>query len=91
MVLGAGATTAYAMDALSIGDPVLDLRFEQDVLDSSETAHPTQLRGHLGSASTAEFVAGVTDGTTAIALGGNSYIDLGSSEDLLPKNLSLSF
>ncbi|UOE44019.1 beta-L-arabinofuranosidase domain-containing protein [Agromyces larvae] len=87
----AAATIAYAESALSVGPPVLDLGFEGDVTDSSEFAHPVQLKSPNGGVPSAAFVDGVVDGSSAIKLSGSTYLDLGSSETLLPQSLSLSF
>ncbi|MGU3646534.1 beta-L-arabinofuranosidase domain-containing protein [Microbacterium sp. C23T] len=91
IVIVAGATPAHAADQLTVGAPVLDLKFENSVVDASSLAHATQLRKPGGGTPTAAYVAGVTAGSSAVKLGGDSYIDLGSSTELLPTSLSLSF
>lgn len=91
LVLTGWAPVATAADA-GLGTPVLDLRFEGDVVDGSPSAHPVTVRGHAGSTTTnIGYVAGVAEGAQALELGGNTYLDLGSSTDLQPEDLTLSF
>lgn len=91
LALTAWAPTAAAADA-AIGDPVLDLAFEGDVADSGPLTHPVTLRGHNGSAPAGySYVAGVTPGSQALRLDGNTYLDLGVSTELQPEDLTLSF
>ncbi|MBD8079466.1 beta-L-arabinofuranosidase domain-containing protein [Cellulosimicrobium arenosum] len=90
LALTTWAPSAFAADAL--GDPVLDLSFERDVTDAGPLAHPVTLRGHAGSAPTGyEYVDGVTAGTEALRLTGNTYLDLGTSTALQPEDLTLAF
>ncbi len=82
---------AHAAENLTVGAPKLDLRFEGDVTDSSSLAHTTQLHGHQGATPDVTYTDGVTAGTNAIKFGGDTYLDLGSSTELLPTSLSLSY
>lgn len=89
MVVGAAPASA-APTGLSA--PVLDLRFEGGVTDSSALAHPVTVKGHNGSTTVnTQYVPGVKTGTQALQLGGNTYLDLGPSTELQPQNLTLSF
>lgn len=91
LALGVMAPPAAAAEPLSVGAPVLDLGFEGGVADSSASAHPTALRGHQGGTPNATYVPGVTEGSQAIAFGGNTYLSLGTSAELLPSKMTLSF
>jgi DUF1680 family protein len=91
LAVGGMAPPASAAEALSVGAPVLDLRFEGGVADSSPLANQTELRGHQGAAPTVSYAPGVTAGSQAIAFGGNTYLSLGASPQLLPSRLTLSF
>ncbi|MBD3940464.1 glycoside hydrolase family 127 protein [Microbacterium sp. NEAU-LLC] len=90
LILAAGTTPAHAADELTVGPPVLELTFENTVTDTGPSAHPVQLMKPGGAAPTATYVPGVAPGSSAIALS-SSYLDLGTSTDLLPTSLSLSF
>ena len=82
---------ASAAETLTVGAPKLDLKFEGDVADSSSFEHSTELRGHQGAAPNVTYTDGQTGGTKAIKFGGNTFLDLGSSTELLPSSLSLSY
>ena len=92
-LLGAGLMSpALAVEAGLDSPPVLDLGFEDTTDDSSENANDVTLRGHNGSEPTGyAYVDGVAEGSRALSLTGNTYLDLGSSTDLQPENLTLSF
>lgn len=91
LAVGGMAPPAAAAEPLSVGAPVLDLKFEGGVTDSSSLAHQTQLRGHQGATPVVSYVPGVTTDSQAIKFGGNTYLSLGSSTQLLPSKLTLSF
>src|SRR5690554_543313 len=78
---------ASAAETLTVGAPKLDLKFEGDVADSSSFEHSTELRGHQGAAPNVTYTDGQTGGTKAIKFGGNTFLDLGSSTELLPSSL----
>src|SRR5690606_41865590 len=76
-VIGATmAPAASAAPSLTVGSPKLDLGFEGDDGDASAFAHPTQLRGHQGSAPNGAYPDGVSAGTQALWFGGNTFLDL---------------
>ncbi|WP_442576970.1 beta-L-arabinofuranosidase domain-containing protein [Microbacterium sp. F51-2R] len=93
VALGGMSAPAAAAEPLTVGAPVLDLKFEGGVTDSSSAANATELRGHQGGAPNVSYVPGVTSGSQAIKFGGNTYLSLGSSSStqLLPSKLTLSF
>jgi DUF1680 family protein len=91
LAVGGMAPPAAATEPLAIGAPVLDLRFEGAVTDSSPVANQAELRGHQGAAPNVSYVPGVTAGSQAIAFGGNTYLSLGPHTQLLPSKLTLSF
>lgn len=87
-----GVAPAHALDDFGLGDPVLELMFENSVADSSPLAHPTALKGHNGSTTlNHEYVPGAKNDTTGLKLGGSTYLDLGTSSELVPADLTLSF
>ena len=91
LVLG-GLSPAHAVDDFGLGDPVLELKFEDSVADSSPLAHPTALKGHNGSTTVNhEYVAGTKAGTKGLKLNGSTFLDLGTSSELVPSDLTLSF
>lgn len=91
MVLG-GLSPAHAVDDFGLGDPVLELKFEDSVADSSPLAHPTALKGHNGSTTVNhEYIAGAKAGTKGLKLNGSTFLDLGTSSELVPSDLTLSF
>ncbi|WP_435738664.1 beta-L-arabinofuranosidase domain-containing protein [Cellulosimicrobium sp. PMB13] len=91
LALTTWAPTAVAVEP-ALSDPVLDLAFEGDVADSGPLAHPVSLRGHAGSAPAGfEYVDGVVPGSQALRLTGSTYLDLGTSTELQPEDLTLSF
>lgn len=79
-------TSAEAAPDLSVGDPVLDLEFEGDLVDAAASPHPVTA---VGAAPT--YVDGTTAGTKALRFAGGTYLDLGKRVDLQPSNLSYSF
>lgn len=75
---------------LSVGAPVLDLAFEDSLVDASSLAHPVTAKAPNGAPPSVTYVPGVTDGSKAVKLT-NTYLDLGAGTDLQPSSLSLSF
>ncbi|TQJ30725.1 beta-L-arabinofuranosidase domain-containing protein [Microbacterium sp. SLBN-146] len=91
LMLGA-VSPAQAVDDFGLGDPVLELLFEDSVADSSPLAHPTALKGHNGSTTLNHtYIDGAKPGTKGLKLGGNTFLDLGTASELVPANLTLSF
>ena len=83
---------AQAVDDFGLGDPVLELLFEDSVADSSPLAHATALKGHNGSTTlNHSYVDGAKPGTKGLKLNGNTFLDLGTGSELVPANLTLSF
>ena len=80
-----------AAPALTDGDPVLSLPFEDSLADGSPAAHAVEARAVGGGTPAYSFVPGVTDASKALRLGGNTYLDLGASTALQPPVLTLSF
>lgn len=68
-----------------LDNQVLDLEFENDLTDGSALGNPVK-----ASNEAYEFVDGVGGGR-AVCLTGSTYLDLGTSEELQPENLTLSF
>ena len=70
----------------SLGDPVLDLSFEGTLADGSTLQHPVT----ASEESKLTFVDGVEEGTQAVELQG-AHLNLGTSVELQPQDLTLSF
>jgi DUF1680 family protein len=79
-------TSAEAAPALSVGDPVLDLEFEGDLVDAAASPHLVTANGTEPT-----YVEGTTAGSKALRLAGSTYLDLGKRVDLQPASLSYSF
>jgi DUF1680 family protein len=91
LMLGA-VSPAHAVDDFGLGDPVLELLFEDSVADSSPLAHPTALKGHNGSTTLNHtYIDGAKPGTKGLKLNGNTFLDLGTASELVPANLTVSF
>ncbi|RIJ69550.1 hypothetical protein D1871_21805, partial [Nakamurella silvestris] len=91
MVTSSLGVPAWAAEA-GLPDPVLNLKFEDNTADSSSKANNATLKGHNGSTTlNYEYMAGVAAGSKALKLKGNTYLDLGTSIDLQPQDLTLSF
>lgn len=80
------ATAATVLD-----DPALILGFEDDLVDAGPAAHPVQARAVGGAQPSYAFVPGVKEGTRALQLTTGTYLDLGTSVDLQPAALTVSF
>lgn len=80
-----------AAAATVLDDPALLLGFEDNLLDASPALHPVQARAVGGNQPAYTFVPGVQDDTTALRLTSGTYLDLGTSVDLQPAALTLSF
>lgn len=76
-------TAAFATDAL--GDPVLNMQFENAVTDSADTTRATSISGTNFS-----YVDGVTSGTKALNFGGSTVVKLGTGTDLQPAAFTYS-
>lgn len=92
VALGTLLAVAPAAPAATILDqPALLLGFEDDLADGSSAAHPVQARRVGVGEPQYTFVPGVVDGSKALKLGAQTYLDLGTSVDLQPSALTLSF
>ena len=76
------------MGALSAAK-VLELKFDDNVADSSDNKIPVTAYGKDGQQKDAKFAEGVSN--SALSLDGNTYLDLGTSEKLQPENMTVSF
>lgn len=79
------AFVADAEEDTGLQNQVLNLKFEDNLTDSSTVAHNVAMG--KGDAS---YTDGVANGK-ALNLTGNSYVKLGMETDLQPENLTLSF
>ncbi len=84
----AGRDAGTDMGALSAAK-VLELKFDDNVADSSDNKIPVTAYGKDGQQKDAKFAEGVSN--SALSLDGNTYLDLGTSEKLQPENMTVSF
>jgi len=92
LVIAAGFGVPAAAAAPNLSDPVLNLKFEDNTTDSSPKLNNATVKGHNGSTTlNYDYVPGVAADTKAIRLKGNTWLDLGTSVDLQPADLTLSF
>lgn len=76
---------AAGTEGNGLENQVLDLKFEDNLTDSSTAAHSVVM-----GKGTESYTDGVAGGK-ALNLSGNSYVNLGKETDLQPQNLTLSF
>ena len=68
---------------------VLELKFDDNITDSSDNEFTVTAHGKDGKEKNATFAEGVSN--SALSLDGNTYLDLGTSEKLQPENMTVSF
>lgn len=68
---------------------VLELKFDDNLTDSSENAFAVSSHGKDGQAKEARYAEGVSN--SALSLDGSTYLDLGTSAKLQPQNMTVSF
>lgn len=68
---------------------VLELKFDDNLTDSSNNAIPVTSHGKDGQAKDARYAEGVSN--SALSLDGSTYLDLGTSAKLQPQNMTVSF
>ena len=84
-VMAAPGAGDNAKAAEPLENQVLDLEFEGNLEDGSDTIEGISITGNGY-----DYVAGVNGGQ-ALSLTGGTYVDLGTNKELQPENLTLSF
>ena len=84
----AGSDTGTDLSSLAAAK-VLELKFDNNLTDSSDNALPVTSHGKDGQQKEAKFAEGVDN--AALSLDGSTYLDLGTSEKLQPENMTVSF
>lgn len=84
----AGGDAGVDLSALN-ASKVLELKFDDNLTDSSNNAIPVTSHGKDGQAKDARYAEGVSN--SALSLDGSTYLDLGTSAKLQPQNMTVSF
>lgn len=84
----AGSDAGADLSALNEAK-VLELKFDDNLTDSSTNAFAVTSHGKDGQAKGAKYAEGVSN--SALSLDGSTYLDLGTSAKLQPQNMTVSF
>lgn len=84
----AGGDAGTDLSALN-ASKVLELKFDDNLTDSSSNEFSVTSYGKGGQAKDAAYAEGVSN--SALSLDGNTYLDLGTSEKLQPENMTVAF
>ena len=84
----AGGDAGADLSALN-ASKVLELKFDDNLTDSSSNEFSVTSHGKGGQAKDAAYAEGVSN--SALSLDGSTYLDLGTSEKLQPENMTVAF
>lgn len=87
-IQAAGSDAGADLSALN-ASKVLELKFDNNLTDSSTNAFQITSHGKDGKAKDAKYAEGVSN--SALSLDGSTYLDLGTSAKLQPQNMTVSF